>query len=61
MSATTDKSQTAQQRSGNGLDTEALRNLVRFFQLLLKIDMRINPHLYAANGTQRNPDPADQT
>ena len=28
------------------LDFEAKQNLLGFFNLLLKIDMRINPHLY---------------
>ena len=27
-------------------DFEADQNLLGFFQLLLKVDMRINPHLY---------------
>jgi len=27
-------------------DYEAEQNLLGFFQLLLKVDMRVNPHLY---------------
>lgn len=32
--------------SVNGLDEEARRNLLGFFDLLIKVDRRVNPHLY---------------
>ena len=35
---------------------EAKQNLVGFFNLLYKIDRRINPHLYENNGNPDNPD-----
>ena len=33
---------------------EATQNLAGFFALLLKIDRRINPHLYEDNGDTNN-------
>lgn len=39
-------------------DFEARQNLLGFFSLLLKIDKRINPHLYKKdenNGSPNNP------
>ena len=32
--------------SVNGLDEEGRRNLLGFFDLLIKVDRRVNPHLY---------------
>ncbi len=36
------------------LDFEARSNLVGFFDLLLKVDRRINPDLYEDNGNTNN-------
>jgi len=38
------------------MDYEARQNLVGFVDLLLKIDMRVNPHLYEDNGDTDNTD-----
>lgn len=38
-----------QKNSLDGLDFESKQNLVGFFDLLLKIDMRVNPDLYKEN------------
>ena len=35
--------------SVNDLDEEARRNLFGFFDLLIKVDRRVNPHLYQKN------------
>jgi len=32
--------------SVNDLDEEGRRNLLGFFDLLIKVDRRVNPHLY---------------
>ena len=32
--------------SVNDLDEEARRNLLGFFDLLIKVDRRVNPHFY---------------
>lgn len=45
--------------SVSGLDEEARRNLFGFFALLLKVDMRNNPHLYK-NADNRGADSADK-
>ncbi len=34
------------------MDFEAKHNLIGFFDLLLKIDMRVNPHLYKNNNQE---------
>lgn len=38
-----------QENNLENLDFESKQNLVGFFDLLLKIDMRINPDLYKEN------------
>ena len=35
--------------SVNDLDEEGRRNLLGFFDLLIKVDRRVNPHLYQKN------------
>ena len=35
-------------------DYEAEQNLLGFFQLLLKVDMRVNPHLYKKKEPKQN-------
>ena len=60
MSAPTDKSPQAQNRSVSNFDAEAQHNLIGFFQLLLRIDRRVNPHLYV-NAHLRSPNPANQS
>lgn len=47
----------ANKNSIQNLDFEAKHNLVGFFDLLFKIDKRVNPHLYENN---RNTNNADQ-
>lgn len=39
-----------------GLDFEAKQNLLGFFDLLLKVDMRINPHLYNKHKNKKEND-----
>jgi hypothetical protein len=34
-------------------------NVLGFFALLLKVDRRVNPHLYANNGNTNNPNQAE--
>ena len=36
------------------LSAEERRNFVGFFELLLKVDKRVNPHLYKLNKTKNN-------
>jgi hypothetical protein len=36
------------------LPAEDQRNFVGFFELLLKVDKRVNPHLYQSNEIQKN-------
>ena len=43
------------------MDFEARQNLAGFFYLLLKIDMRVNPHLYKKNEGKRNTNNTDKT
>jgi hypothetical protein len=38
------------------LDFEAKQNLLGFFDLLLKVDMRLNPQNYENNGSSDNTD-----
>jgi len=40
------KSKNAEKKQNNKEEDEARNNLLRFFSLLLKIDMRINPQRY---------------
>lgn len=40
--------------SVNGLDEEGRRNLLGFFDLLIKVDRRVNPHLYQQNQNDDN-------
>ncbi len=47
-----------EQWSLNDLDEEAKHNLLGFYALLLKIDMRNNPQLYK-NANNRNPNNTD--
>ena len=43
-------------KSNDELDFEAEQNLLGFFDLLLKIDMRLNPQNYEDNGYTDNTD-----
>jgi len=45
---------TKQENNLETLDFESKQNLVGFFDLLLKIDMRINPHLYKEDYQPKN-------
>ena len=36
------------------LSPEERRNFVGFFELLLKVDKRVNPHLYKLNEIKKN-------
>jgi len=49
-----EQAQTLDNWSVKTLDEEARRNLVGFFALLLKVDKRNNPHLYANNRSSNN-------
>jgi len=42
----TDDSQEAKIQTLSSIDAEAKHNLVGFFALLIKVDKRLNPHLY---------------
>ena len=44
------------QNSGklDNLSAEDKRNFVGFFELLLKVDKRVNPHLYKLNKIKNN-------
>ena len=48
------QAQTPDNWSVKTLDEEARRNLISFFALLLKVDKRNNPHLYASNRSSNN-------
>lgn len=41
--------QTETSRKLQNLSAEERRNFVGFFELLLKVDKRVNPHLYKLN------------
>jgi len=41
------------EKSKNEIDGEGMYNLTQFFRLLLKVDMRVNPHYYESNRQSR--------
>jgi hypothetical protein len=48
------KSEEKKQKDREVEDYEARQNLLGFFSLLLKVDKRVNPHLYKKENNNKN-------